>query len=794
MKQFNSLNLKNSKDGFESHFRQYVAQCEGTNDDGSFTAFVLSATDSNDVSGVDDYFEEVEDDEDSDAYGYITSIGTLTQEEATSTSMKLSNRAYIHRLTATPTVNTNPHSELTTGTETDPFAYNSEATSRYTSTVFMGIMIDTGVSRRLTAGYGQFKALQKADPTVKLDTSTKGQVNVQFGIGNATSIGTVDVASPVGSVQFHIVETDTPFLMSLANMNRLQIYFDNLRNVVVAKNGTNITGEVPVVRRFGHPFLLWNASLHSYLYESLTIDKLDQPCYLTDVELRRLHRRFGHPSIEKLHNLLYRTGHEVERLTIEQLSRFCHYCQKYDKSPGRFRFTLRDDVDFNYNIIVDIMYISDSPLLHIVDKATQFQTGRWLRDISAKHTWDALRACWIDTYLGPPDVVTHDAGKNFISKEFKEYASTMGVRTKGIPVEAHNSIGMVERYHGPIRRAYQIIAVELPDIDRDMALQMAFKAISDTAGPDGLVPTLLVFGAYPRMVESDAPSRTITQRAIAIKKAMAEVQKLRAERQIADALNMRNGPNTDAIHDLPPNSPVLVWREGNTGQSGHWDGPYNLITIEGETCTIKLPSGPTAFRSTVVKPYLSNIDTEKEPPRPSLPETPKEPELPSVQQPVQSVMPIQPIKRGRGRPRKYPLLTAVSDFTVHIQESLGQFTASRQKELNGLLEKGVFKVVKLTDVPSGVRLFNSRFVDEVKHPGTDKAYEKSRLVVQAYNDHEKELVLTQSPTIQRISQRLILCIAAMGKHDLYLRDISQAYVQSATTLNRDFYVRPPRKL
>jgi hypothetical protein len=55
-------------------------------------------------------------------------------------------------------------------------------------------------------------------------------------------------------------------------------------------------------------------------------------------------------------------------------------------------------------------------------------------------------------------------------------------------------------------------------------------------------------------------------------------------------------------------------------------------------------------------------------------------------------------------------------------------------------------------------------------------------------------VLTQSPTIQRVSQRLILCIAAMGLHSLYLRDILQAYVQSTTNLNREFYVRPPQEL
>jgi len=42
-----------------------------------------------------------------------------------------------------------------------------------------------------------------------------------------------------------------------------------------------------------------------------------------------------------------------------------------------------------------------------------------------------------------------------------------------------------------------------------MGLQMAFKAINDSAGLNGLVPTLLVFRAYPRMVEADAPSPII---------------------------------------------------------------------------------------------------------------------------------------------------------------------------------------------------------------------------------------------------------------------------------------------
>jgi hypothetical protein len=123
-------------------------------------------------------------------------------------------------------------------------------------------------------------------------------------------------------------------------------------------------------------------------------------------------------------------------------------------------------------------------------------------------------------------LITHDAGKNFISKEFKQYATALGTATKSVPVEAHNSIGMVERYHGPLCRAYNIICEELPDLPKEAALQMAFKAINDSAGPDGIVPTLIVYGTYPRMAENNAPSPSISQRSATLKKAIEEVRKL----------------------------------------------------------------------------------------------------------------------------------------------------------------------------------------------------------------------------------------------------------------------------
>jgi len=50
---------------------------------------------------------------------------------------------------------------------------------------------------------------------------------------------------------------------------------------------------------------------------------------------------------------------------------------------------------------------------------------------------------------------------------------------------------------------------EIPKINKEMGLQMAFKVINNLAGPKGLVPILLVFKAYPWMVKSNALSPTV---------------------------------------------------------------------------------------------------------------------------------------------------------------------------------------------------------------------------------------------------------------------------------------------
>jgi hypothetical protein len=231
---------------------------------------------------------------------------------------------------------------------------------------------------------------------------------------------------------------------------------------------------------------------------------------------------------------------------------------------------------------------------------------------------------------------------------------------------------------------------------------MAVKAVNDTAGPDGLVPTLLVYGAYLRMTNLDPPALSIIDRAAVIWKAMSEIAKLWAKQAVSSALNHCNRPDITLVHDLPLNSEVLVWRE-----SGNWAGPYRLLSIEGETCRLQLSSGLTSFCTMSVKPYLRSETTGND----------EADEVATLETPTKPTEPTNPvIRRGRGRLRKHPVtedhltpgnisVTIPADISIIIQEI--SFADSRQKEINGLLEKGVFAAVIEKDVLQGVYIFNS---------------------------------------------------------------------------------------
>jgi hypothetical protein len=104
--------------------------------------------------------------------------------------------------------------------------------------------------------------------------------------------------------------------------------------------------------------------------------------------LQRLYRRFDYLLVYKLQRVLERAGHKVERNAFEHLTKYCEQCQKHGQTLYRFKFMLSDDLEFNTSIIIDVFWIpkiAGKPVLHVIDKATTYQAGKFLKDMTLKH-------------------------------------------------------------------------------------------------------------------------------------------------------------------------------------------------------------------------------------------------------------------------------------------------------------------------------------------------------------------------------------------------------------------------
>jgi hypothetical protein len=202
------------------------------------------------------------------------------------------------------------------------------------------------------------KALQKRFPQVTLNTTTAGACRVHFGDGpEKHSFGTIIICTSFGEIDFAVMSTNTLFLFCLADINRYNVYYNNITNTLV-HNGK----DYPIVRKWKH---LW------FFLDDL--ESIIAYCHLTENELRQLYRRFGHPAAERLYKVLTKAGYDdVEESVLARINKFCHQCQIHGNAFSRFRFTIRDNADFNYRLIVDIMYIDKRPILHAVNKTTAF--------------------------------------------------------------------------------------------------------------------------------------------------------------------------------------------------------------------------------------------------------------------------------------------------------------------------------------------------------------------------------------------------------------------------------------
>jgi hypothetical protein len=118
------------------------------------------------------------------------------------------------------------------------YSYNVFIVSRYDDREFRDILIDHDAADYSFENIEQFTTLQRISKT-SLILNKKRIISFRFDIDEIFSIDTINLKIFVDVITFHIVLVQTSFLLCLADMNCLRLYFNNLINMLIEERSIN---------------------------------------------------------------------------------------------------------------------------------------------------------------------------------------------------------------------------------------------------------------------------------------------------------------------------------------------------------------------------------------------------------------------------------------------------------------------------------------------------------------------------------------------------------------------------
>ena len=281
------------------------------------------------------------------------------------------------------------------------------------------------------------------------------------------------------SFEVYLINQDVPFIFGLDLHYKHQCSSDELKRTFTHHPSRTT---VPVAYKDGHLYVEWPT--HEVMFSKK--------------ELLKLHERFSHPASEALVNLIRRADPQLlgsdTRKILDSIAKSCKACQVHASKPIRFKVSMPDnDIVFNHEIQVDLFWLDSKPAVHVIDRGTRYSIAKFIENHSAEHLWNIIVEHWVCLFSRFPDIIAHDQGSQFTSDFFTNMCAELAIETNPIPTESPNSLSICERYHPLIRRISRKIRVDFPTMELPLALSIACHAVTTTAGPDGLTPSLLIF-------------------------------------------------------------------------------------------------------------------------------------------------------------------------------------------------------------------------------------------------------------------------------------------------------------
>ncbi len=335
-------------------------------------------------------------------------------------------------------------------------------------------------------------------------------------------------------------------------------------------------------------------------------------------------------------------------------------------------------------------------------------------------------------------------------------------------------------------------------MDKNVRLSTAVHAVNTTIGPNGLTPSLLLFGATPRLPIPNVLIMAPTQKQQfeAMRAARQEMETITMQRRVAAALKHRTGVTTHPMYET--SDKVRIWREA----SQKYEGPHIVHSYDNRK-TVFVHSGNriVPFSISVLKRVYPeenstqqsippDIITELEQIRAQYGDLPS-PLANPLAEASYSILAFEVPASEISRLHEKGATLVYATIVVHNRKD-PRFNNAKIAEIQELIKKGTYEFVKESDIPANATILQSRFVLTMKNSDNPDQYFKARLVLLGHIDPDKPRVVNEAPTVLKSSIRFAIALIVSHGFNIWSRDISQAFLQSEDPLRRTVYVRPPK--
>ena len=223
---------------------------------------------------------------------------------------------------------------------------------------------------------------------LKRMSSTQRKTDKVFMFGETRYVGRKIVEIPcqwgrrVIYIRTHVVDGDLPWLLGRETMNNLDVQIDIGKECVISRSlnweriklRTDSKGHlrVPLVRQLKQEEV-WS----EHVLEATDKD--------LDKKLRKLHLQFGHPGYMKLYKIIEQArGNKAKqgdiiREKLKLLTENCETCLRCKRTPSKPSVGLPMAKEFNEVVAIDIGFFQGDMLLVIVDLATKYCQGCWVK-------------------------------------------------------------------------------------------------------------------------------------------------------------------------------------------------------------------------------------------------------------------------------------------------------------------------------------------------------------------------------------------------------------------------------